>query len=29
MQDGTVKLQVDDSDLNVPIKYVLLPGLDL
>ena len=29
MQDGEVKLQVDDSDLNQPIKYVLLPDFDM
>ena len=29
MQDGEVKLQVEDSDLDQPIKYVLLPGLDM
>ena len=29
MQGGEVKLQVDDSDLDQPIKYVLLPVLDL
>ena len=28
-QDGEVELQVTDTDLDQPIKYVLLPGLDI
>ena len=29
MQGGMVELQVEDSDLDQPVKYVLLPVLDL